>query len=284
METESKIMLPEDIQELELKDCHGLGSCLTEDVFLLLNIQRGGSSLTRCVVKDCEGMKCILKSSSFKNERRPLVRNNSLCPALQNLELLELIKLPSLVELCEWESICGATLPCGTLSCLKSFCIHSCPSMTKLFTLRLLQHLQNLEVINISSCYQLEEIVVDDQEECTTSTSTPSSSNSSSILPKLRKLSLDDLPKLSNFYEGTIFCDSIERVVIRYCPNLKRLPFFFPTVAGQLSPPPTLKVIEILELEREWWESLEWVDAGMQVVLQPFVRFHNRIIIVTPRI
>ncbi|KAL3503408.1 hypothetical protein ACH5RR_037857 [Cinchona calisaya] len=274
----NEILLPEDIQELEMFDCHGLGSCLT-DAFIRLNIQR--RSLTSCLIQSSAEIKCILKKIMSSSDHQSVIGETQISPSfpLESLERLELFCLPNFVELCEWESVPDATLPLGTFSHLKWLNFISCDAISKLFTPKLLQHLHNLEVLKVSECEQLEEIIADEVAGCKASL-IPSSSDPCSwttliSLPKLKLLSLAELPSLLSICKETIICDSIEKVVIKDCPFLDRLPLFLPTVNGQPSPPPALKVIEIPERECDWWESLEWDNPEAGNVLQPLVCFQK---------
>lgn len=273
----SEILLPQDIEEIKIIDCHGLGSCLT-DAFSLLNIQR--RVLKGCLIQSCADIKCILKKKKSSSDYQQVTGDgkiSSLAP-LESLERLELFCLPNFVELCDWESVGDATLPVGTFSRLKWLNFISCNLMSKLFTPKLLQHLLNLEVLKVLECEQLEEIIADEvggNASLTPSSSGPCSGATVISLPKLKQLSLGELPSLLSICDGTIYCDSIERISIKDCPELDRLPLSLPIVNGQPSPPPALKVIEIPESECDWWEMLQWDNPEAENVLQPFVRFEK---------
>ena len=92
-------------------------------------------------------------------------------------------------------------------------------------------------------------------------------------LPNLRYLILKDLPELKTICNSNkvIVCDSIEEITLFCCPKLKRLPLFLPLLSdGQLSPPPSLRII--YSFNKEWWDSLEWDSPDTKNVLQPFFR------------
>ncbi|KAL7153174.1 hypothetical protein ABFS83_04G148100 [Erythranthe nasuta] len=83
-------------------------------------------------------------------------------------------------------------------------------------------------------------------------------------LPKLKSLKIRDLPKLKNICEAKMMCGSIEKIELRGCPLLKKLPLHFPgeLVDGQMnySPPPALKKIKLMENERECLLSISVWD------------------------
>ena len=58
-------------------------------------------------------------------------------------------------------------------------------------------------------------------------------------LPRLKTLWLQFLPELKSICSSSkvISCDSLEKILIRGCPKLKRLPLSLPLLNGQLSLP-----------------------------------------------
>nr|XP_027075492.1 probable disease resistance protein At4g27220 isoform X1 [Coffea arabica]XP_027075493.1 probable disease resistance protein At4g27220 isoform X1 [Coffea arabica] len=273
MELEGKnaIVLPEDIQQLAIIKCHGLGTCLTT-AFSLFNIQKSG--LTGCLIDNCPELECIMKVSSSDDQ---LVGKRILSPwaPLESIEHLSLHFLPNFVGLfkCEIEF---DRPPCRIFCHLKSISISRCNTMTTIFTPWLLQHLQNLEVVEVLSCDRLEEIIAD--KEGGNMVFSPSDDDQHSFItyinfPRLKKLTLQHLPKLRSICEGTIICDSIENIRLMGCKNLARMPLSFSSIGGQPNPPPAFRAVEILKEELEWWKLLQWKDPGLGNVIQPFVQF-----------
>ncbi|MQM05368.1 hypothetical protein Taro_038176 [Colocasia esculenta] len=66
--------------------------------------------------------------------------------------------------------------------------------------------------------------------------------------PKLTTMYLYNLPSLTSISMSTLPFPSLERLVVRRCPRLKRLPF------GPLS----AKNLASIEGEEAWWDGLEW--------------------------
>ncbi|KAF8023756.1 hypothetical protein BT93_F1064 [Corymbia citriodora subsp. variegata] len=96
---------------------------------------------------------------------------------------------------------------------------------------------------------------------------TPSSFQSSISLPNLRELDLLNLPQLKSICGVPISCDSIKKLRVNECPELKAIPL-------QLR----LRDIDIDELPHIWvedeekWKTLTWDDPNAQAILQPYLR------------
>jgi disease resistance protein RPS2 len=124
--------------------------------------------------------------------------------------------------------------------------------MKNLFPLVLLP---NLEVISVSYCEKIEEIIGTRDEE-------NSSSNSHSIsefvdLSKLRTLRLMDLPQLKSICCEKLACHSLEEIELRCCPELKRIPICLQLLDNRQPSPPSLKKIKVYK--KKWSESVvEW--------------------------
>jgi len=156
----------------------------------------------------------------------------------------------------------------GMFSGLAAFYCYRCKSMKKLFPLVLLPNLVNLEVISVSDCEKLEEIIGTTDEESSTSNSI-----TEFILPKLRTLRLDLLPELKSICSARLIYNSLEKITVMNCEKLKRMSICLPLLEnGQPSPPPSLK--KILANSKEWWETVvEWEHPNAKDVLRPLVKF-----------
>lgn len=267
----SGISLPEDIQQLAVIKCHGLGPSLTT-AFSSFNIQRRG--LTGCLIDNCPELECIMKASSSDDQ---LVGERILSPwaPLESLEHLSLHFLPNFVGLFKRE-IEFDLPPCRIFCHLKSITISRCNAMTTIFPSWLLQHLQNLEIVELLFCDRLEEIIADKQGG-EVGFSLNNSDQHSLItfinFPRLKKLTLQHLPKLRSICKGTIICDSIEIIRVIGCTNLARMPLSLYSIDGPPNPPPAFRAVEILKEELEWWKLLQWKDPGSGNAMQPFVQF-----------
>ncbi|KAJ6854662.1 hypothetical protein NC651_039573 [Populus alba x Populus x berolinensis] len=160
----------------------------------------------------------------------------------------------------------------GIFSGLKEFYCRDCKSMKKLFPLVLLSNLVNLEMIDVSDCEKMEEIIGRTDEESDTFNSIVELQ-----LPKLRALRLRYLPELKSICSAKLICNSLEDITVMYCEKLKRMPICLSLLEnGQPSPPPSLE--EIIVCPKEWWETIvEWEHPNAKDVLRAFVKFWNLI-------
>ncbi|XP_027170330.1 disease resistance protein SUMM2-like [Coffea eugenioides] len=221
--------LPDDMKRLIIEDCKGMGIRCLSDVFKnFINLNH----LSELYIKDLVGIEFLWQLSSASP--RDQLEVSSVSP-LRDLKV-RLVDLPNLVGLFYGESE-PYLLPAGTFSSLKELSISKCHNMKQLFTVQLLQNLQNLEELYVEDCEGLEEIAADGNGvgqgggEGTQLTSSEGAT-ATVILPKLRQLRLDNLPQLKNICKAAMICDSIKKIIIDDCPNLKRLPLFLPTIDG----------------------------------------------------
>nr|CAD1818260.1 unnamed protein product [Ananas comosus var. bracteatus] len=106
--------------------------------------------------------------------------------------------------------------------------------------------LYNLETINIRYCGNLTAIFIsrDDHKK-------DKRGAAPLLLPKLRSIHLQELPKLQHIYEPNICAPSLEEIKIMGCFNLKKLPLF-----GHLDAR-SMRAMEI-SCEKDWWDKLQW--------------------------
>ena len=239
-------LLPKDAQTLNIYECDNLRSSSDAPY---LECARELKSISIVCCKEIEDV--LSYSYTFP---------------LQSLVLKYLGKLQ--VPFREEKVASPLDIPPGTFTCLKQFLIVRCPNIKKLFTPGLLQNLANLEEIEVKYCERLEEIIgaaSDEVEE-----EIEEEGKDTTIFPRLRKLVLDDIPRLETICSSSnaIVCDSLQKIKIVECPKLKRLPLSLPD--EQLSSPPSsLRII----IEKEWWELLEWDNHTTKNALEPLCEF-----------
>ncbi|XP_027127610.1 probable disease resistance protein At1g61300 isoform X3 [Coffea arabica] len=255
--------LPDDMESLIIEDCEGMGiRCLSDAFRNFINL----SHLSDLYIMDLVGIEFLCQLSSA-SPRDQLELSSPLC----DLEELRLSGLPNLVGLFYGESEPSYLLPAGTFSSLRELRIFGCHNMKQLFTVQLLQNLQNLETLRVDGCEGLEEIAADGngvgQGGGEGIQLTSSGATATVTLPKLRRLRLTRLPQLKNVCKAAMICDSIEKIKIFDCPKVKRLPLFLPTINGLPSPPSTLSKIRG---DKEWWESLEWDYPTAKNAFDPY--------------
>jgi disease resistance protein RPS2 len=151
---------------------------------------------------------------------------------LERISIRECDNMESLVS-SSWFCSAPPRLPSynGMFSGLKRFFCFSCNSMKKLFPLVLLQNLVNLEVIDVSFCEKMEEIIGTTDEESSTSNSI-----TEFVLPKLTTLELYKLPELKSICSAKLICNSLEGIGVRLCQKLKRMPICLPLLASHPLP------------------------------------------------
>ncbi|EOY12656.1 LRR and NB-ARC domains-containing disease resistance protein, putative [Theobroma cacao] len=249
-------VIPHDLQTLTINK---------DDDFKCLNnipLFRKATDFKECRISHCEGMECVVDLSL------------SSCDALDNIEELHLSWLQNLREVVrvgvgvvvEIESTSHAPTPPAIFSSLKNFHMRSCSRVKKLFPVELLKGLQNLETIQVICCNEMEEIIASEENH--------KGEGTTFILPKLKSLKLQLLPKLKSICSGRVMipADSLEVLEIVRCPEVKRIPLSLPLLEnGKPSPPPSLQYIRIGL--REWWESVEWDQPDAKDVLSPFVSY-----------
>ncbi|XP_073263084.1 putative disease resistance protein At4g10780 isoform X5 [Populus alba] len=138
---------------------------------------------------------------------------------LEEISIWDCYSMESLVS-SSW--LCSAPPPLpsynGMFSGLKEFYCGGCNSMKKLFPLVLLLNLVNLEVIDVSDCEKMEEIIGAPEEESSTSNSI-----TELTLPKLIILKLCDLPELKSICSVKLICNSLKDISVSRCEKLKRI-------------------------------------------------------------
>ncbi|GLT94923.1 hypothetical protein SLE2022_126340 [Rubroshorea leprosula] len=158
---------------------------------------------------------------------------------LQTLERLNLQELESLKYVFDEEALALLSpAPATTFFPLVSISIEGCHQLKKLFSPKLLLScLHNLENIQVQNCEQMKEIVASEEEE--------SGRVSKLTLPKLKTLELVQLPTLRCICSSSavLVCDSIKKVTIMYCSDLKRV------FGSWFNPFHTLERLNLWELE-----------------------------------
>ncbi|GLT96092.1 hypothetical protein SLE2022_137390 [Rubroshorea leprosula] len=201
-------MLFPSVQVLCIEACHDIRSL--NDFSAI----KDATDLRRCFIWNCDGMECIL--SSWINN-----------PVIQTLEYLELNGLHQLDGLFEANVIAKSSPPLGIFSSLKVAVIWKCKKIKKLFpSWKLVEYLPSLEKIEVQDCEEMEEIIGSDSEQGEGG----GDIIKKLILPKLKDLTLDELPALKSICSRRVVmvCDSLEDILIRDCKGLRRIPFRLP--------------------------------------------------------
>ncbi|PIA26910.1 hypothetical protein AQUCO_08500002v1 [Aquilegia coerulea] len=255
--TQNAPLFPQNTKRVAIHSFHNLRS-LNELGWLIKDVR----DLVVFAIRLCEKMECIWSWSS-EDENEDLSGSQYKC-WLQALETIDIYECPKLYTL--FNGIPTPTPPCVLpFFCLKVLMIYNCHNLENVFSSsKLLQLLPNLEEIYVCECNKIEELIGDEEEEKGRSIETPIPVQ----LPMLKKLKFSNLRKLKRIWRGVMICDSLERVCVDNCSELKTLPQF--KGEEQSIPPTALK--EIIG-SRKWWDSLEWDLAYPKNIIQPFFKF-----------
>nr|GMC55547.1 probable disease resistance protein At1g12290 isoform X2 [Ipomoea batatas] len=252
------VFIPANITSLHIHNCEGLNGCRADYFQSIM------SNLKELIVERWKKVEWILNSEQIIENA-----SNTGATPFKSLEVLTLYKLPDLISVCKGEDV---ILPANcTFSSLKHLSISNCDSMKKLLPHALLQNLKNLEKLDVEYCSQLEVVIGgvggDGEEE--------GSSNTPIYLPKLKQLSLSNLPELKSICNGReMICPSIEEITILRCTNVKRMPSFRPINEATEQPyfHSSFRKIQLFKDEKEWWESLELHNPNAKHILQSRIK------------
>ncbi|KAH7690219.1 disease resistance protein RPS2 protein [Dioscorea alata] len=218
-----KVTLPATANSMEIRDCNFIQ---LSDIFHWDDLRQ----LIYCKLEGCKEMKWIGKNGEIVFPR---------------LEILHLQILH------RFEGLCKEKTHEESLKNLRKLHIFWCPKLKYLIPNDLLvNNLQNLEEIIIRRCEEMEGII------------SGKTSTTMASLPKLKRLTLSDLPSLTSIYHGKLVCDSLCVMEIDDCPNLKELPFLI-----NKERPLGMRIVA----SEKWWERLEWEDAQLKELLQPLL-------------
>ncbi|KAK1319268.1 Disease resistance protein RPS5 [Acorus calamus] len=143
-----------------------------------------------------------------------------------------------------WEFNLSLTPP--LLGNLRRLILQDCSKLKYVFPRGALPHVPNLDLVSVSDCKDVEQIIVG---EVTNNT-----------LKNLSVISLEGLDKPDCICEGVISWPSLKIIYIDGCVKLRRLPF------GTDSAPS----LETIYCKKEWWDSLEWEDDATRNRFQSF--------------
>ena len=187
---------------------------------------RGFNGLTSLSVRNCVEFECIIDTTQGVH---PV--------AFPNIETIHL------THLCGMKVLSSGTLPMGSFRKLRVLTVEQCGGLSTLFPADLLQLLQNLEIVQITCCqemqdvFQIEGILVGEEH----------------VLPlsSLRELKLDTLPQLEHLWKGFgahLSLHNLEVIEIERCNRLRNL--FQPSIAQSLFKLEYLKIVDCMELQQ----------------------------------
>ncbi|KAK4396895.1 Disease resistance protein RPS2 [Sesamum angolense] len=216
--------LRECIQYLYIKECEGLYD-------LPLSLYPGdGDKLRRLSINNCTELRHLeINEAAGQNW-------------LPNLEILALNGLPSLTSI--WKN----RVSLGCLLNLRCVNIWHCEKLKNVsWTLRL----PKLETLYIFYCKEMEEVISGEdvaEEEYL------------NAFPKLKIMSIRDVPGLRSICHNTISFPCLKNIAIIDCPKLRKLPFEAHTVSK----------LPTVYCYKGWWDNLVWDDDDTKHTFLPY--------------
>ena len=168
------------------------------------------------------------------------------CDLLPNLEELVVNHLGNLNSISELAGHRGLRF-----HSLRSIEVNYCNQMKYLLSCGdFIQTLPNLEVIDVRGCENLEKLFNDESGQ---------NISPDPMVPKLKILRLNELPKFKTLCRHKETWPCLEQVEVWDCDGLRRLPLTNQN-AG---------TIKKINGEPEWWDALEWDDDQTKTSLLP---------------
>ncbi|KAK9286259.1 hypothetical protein L1049_014646 [Liquidambar formosana] len=268
---DDSLVLPTNTQELIIYSCHDLRS--PSDISSSLKNAR---ELERCWIECCRGLENLWSIPSLEEESESCTyTDTSLLQSLGTL-WLSLLNLSVLFNF-KGVGVGGAPPRCGTFSNLKLFIVGQCWKLKYVFTRGLVQHhLQNLTVIHVYNCPEMENIIVEEEKQREIVQAKEEDNNAIITCPNLRSLELYNLSKLESIWKGTLISHSLQQIRVRNCPMLKRLPLSLHLNDDPRTPPTQLALKKITG-ELMWWKKLQWDHPDDKFVLQPLFDTEERL-------
>ncbi|KAL5708261.1 hypothetical protein ACHQM5_019077 [Ranunculus cassubicifolius] len=132
------------------------------------------------------------------------------------------------------------------LACLR---LSKCAKLRYLFPMRVIRALSQLQMLYISDCITMERVIEHENAE-----DHGNADNDTMILPRLKLLSLEELPGLLLFVQKNIHVNwpSLEELTVKSCLGLEKLPF------GPHSVP---KLRTLVVDNENWFVNMQWDDV-----------------------
>ncbi|XVE54632.1 hypothetical protein DITRI_Ditri03aG0097600 [Diplodiscus trichospermus] len=208
-------------------DNHATAVYLSE--FGIGNMKR----LKFCLLAECNKMETLVDGEKLyeRNEDDQSVEH-----VFESLEYLNIYYMENL-----WSIWRGPNLY-GCMSRLKLLALHTCPQLSNIFSLTLLENFVNLEEMILEDCPRVTSLV-------SRGSFKPMMSDKI-FLPSLKRLLLLYLPELVSISNGISIAPKLESIGFYNCPKLKSISKM------ELSS----KYLKIIKGECQWWEDLNWIE------------------------
>uniref|UniRef100_A0A6N2KB21 Disease resistance protein At4g27190-like leucine-rich repeats domain-containing protein n=1 Tax=Salix viminalis TaxID=40686 RepID=A0A6N2KB21_SALVM len=194
-------LIYDSLQEIIVLDCNSMKILVPSSWSCLVNLER-------IRVEDCEKMKEIIGGT--RSDEEGVMGEESSELKLPKLRELYLAGLPEL------KSICSAKLICDSLQKID---VSNCNSI-EILVPSSCSCLINLKEIYVSSCGKIEEIIGATRSD---KEGVMGEESKKFKLPKLRSLSLQDLPQLKSICSAKLICDSLKDIAASKCNSMEIL-------------------------------------------------------------
>ncbi|KAH7834767.1 hypothetical protein Vadar_019532 [Vaccinium darrowii] len=195
-----------------------------------------------CLVMECNEFQTIIDFEQFYQGKDGRSESKDFMDIDENIVLGSLQKL-IICYMKNMASIWNGPVGKGSLSNLKSLALHTCPNLATVFTIDMLSNLINLEELIVEDCPKIDSLV----------SLQSSNSKSGLFLPNLKKISLLELPELVSISSGLWIAPKLEKMVIFYCPKLKKLSTMDVSSTN----------LKVIKGEKEWWHALKWYESDL---------------------
>ncbi|CAL5394516.1 unnamed protein product [Camellia sinensis] len=161
-------------------------------------------------LSDCENL-ISFYSSSTKSQAQPFFNHQVALPAL---EVLEIERMPNITEIWDKKLVPDA----GSFCELSRLMLWHCDKLVNAFPSNMLPQLQNLKLVSLNYCYEMEAIVSQKEEE------EVEANGAIMVFTQLRTLKLESMKNLKTFYTSSSDAQPFFNHQIAF-PELKELSF-----------------------------------------------------------
>ncbi|XP_028062162.1 disease resistance protein RPS2-like [Camellia sinensis] len=161
-------------------------------------------------LSDCENL-ISFYSSSTKSQGQPFFNHQV---ALPTLEVLEIERMPNITEIWDKKLVPDARSFCE----LSRLMLWHCDKLVNAFPSNMLPQLQNLKLVSLNYCYEMEAIVSQKEEE------EVEANGAIMVFTQLRTLKLESMKNLKTFYTSSSDAQPFFNHQIAF-PELKELSF-----------------------------------------------------------
>ncbi|KAK0608248.1 hypothetical protein LWI29_027903 [Acer saccharum] len=181
--------------------------------------------LEACIIEECNEMMSIIDGNHTRDA------------AFQRLKELHINNLSKLVHI--WKG----SIQAGSFPVLTTLTLKGCHSLKTLFSQEIVLQLKQLQSLEVEDCKEIEKIIED------------GSVVEAKVFPKLKKLELCSLPRLSNICQNmSLEWPSLETTIIKTCEELKNFPSTFESAAK----------LGVIRCTQDWWNQLVWPNDNVK--------------------